>query len=159
MITTALKFKIKDALHTKCKVLFLVGAGISAESGIPTFRGFDGFWTVGSKNYTPQEMGTLEMFQRTPIEVWKWYLYRKKLCAKAAANEGHKALVKFEQLLKDRFALVSQNVDGLHRAAGNSATKTYLIHGDLTYMRCSENCSDDLYELPKELEEKGYQEL
>jgi len=59
MITTELKFKLKDALIKTEKIIFLVGAGISAESGIPTFRGFDGFWTIGSKNYTPQEMGTL----------------------------------------------------------------------------------------------------
>ena len=63
MISTELKFKLKDQLNTDKNILFLVGAGLSAESGIPTFRGFDGFWTVGSENYTPQEMGTYEMFQ------------------------------------------------------------------------------------------------
>ncbi|HEY3593863.1 MAG TPA: Sir2 family NAD-dependent protein deacetylase, partial [Polyangiaceae bacterium] len=57
-------------------VVFLTGAGISAESGIPTFRGKDGYWTIGSSHYTPMQMATLEMFERSPSEVWSWYLYR-----------------------------------------------------------------------------------
>jgi len=100
-------------------------------------------------------MGTLEMFQSAPIEVWKWYIYRKKICSKAIPNQGHQTLVKFEKLLNSKFELVSQNVDGLHQAAGNSAKKTHLIHGDLRYMRCSKNCSDELYLIPNNLSEKN----
>jgi len=131
--------------------MVLLGAGLSAESGIPTFRGFDGYWTIGSKNYTPQEMGTYQMFTRNPYEVWKWYLYRAKICKEASPNPGHHALVAFEELLQDRFVLVSQNVDGLHFEAGNGAERLLLIHGDLRYMRCSKECSTELYPIPPDL--------
>ena len=145
---TAIKFKLQDAIHSKQPILFLVGAGLSAESGIPTFRGSDGYWTVGSENYTPQEMGTLEMFKKYPIAVWKWYWHRMKICAKAKPNKSHKLLVEFEKLLSNQFALISQNVDGLHKQAGSSDERLYLIHGDLNYMRCSKDCCETLFELP-----------
>lgn len=147
--------EIRDAIITAIKkeekITFLIGAGLSAESGIPTFRGFDGYWTVGSDNYTPEEMGTYELFSQNPYAVWNWYLYRAGICNAANPNPGHFALGKFEQLLGDQFALVSQNVDGLHFRAGSSEFQTYLIHGDLRYMRCAKECSSSLFPLPASL--------
>lgn len=136
------------------KLTFLVGAGLSAESGIPTFRGQDGFWTVGSRNETPQSMGTKRMFNVNADEVWRWYLYRFSLCSQAQPNDGHKALSRIERLIGDRFALISQNVDGLHFRKESKISSLYLIHGDLRYMRCSEECSKELYPIPDALFKK-----
>ena len=121
-------------------VIFLTGAGLSAESGIPTFRGTEGYWGVGSHNYHPQEMATGQAFSKMPWEVWAWYLYRRTVCHQAQPNAAHKALVSAEQLLQERFLLVTQNVDGLHLRAGNSPKKTYEIHGNIDYLRCSNEC-------------------
>jgi NAD-dependent deacetylase len=130
------------------RVLALTGAGISAESGIPTFRGKDGFWVVGSRNYMPQEMATLEMFTRNPGEVWRWYLYRFGVCRGALPNAGHRALAALDQALGERFHLVTQNIDGLHLRAGASPDRTYCIHGDAAFVRCAEECSGELLPMP-----------
>lgn len=136
----------------------LTGAGLSADSGIPTFRDIDGFWTVGSKNYMPEEMGTLRMFRQKPLEVWKWFLYRNTICSKALPNKGHYAITELEKLFGDRFRLITQNVDGLHRKAGTSEKRTYLIHGTLEKVRCGEECSKAFYPFPDFAFEKN-QEL
>jgi len=122
------------------KVCILTGAGISAESGIPTFRGNDGYWVVGSRNYMPEEMATRRMFQRQPDEVWRWYLYRFGICRNFDPNPAHRALVELERHFSDRFHLVTQNIDGLHRRAGSSIERTYCIHGDAAWVRCSDDC-------------------
>lgn len=122
------------------KVIFLTGAGISAESGIPTFRGGEGYWTVGSQNYHPQELATHHAFSMMPETVWDWYLYRRRICRGAAPNEGHTALVALEMLLGSRFLLITQNVDGLHLRAGNGSHCTHEIHGNIDYFRCSREC-------------------
>ncbi|TWV96224.1 SIR2 family NAD-dependent protein deacylase [Chitinophaga pinensis] len=140
------------------KLTVLTGAGLSADSGIPTFRDKDGFWTVGSENYTPQEMGTYEMFWRKPMEVWKWFLYRKTLCSKAEPNAGHFAIKQLEDIFGDRFQLITQNVDGLHTRALSAPEKTYFIHGTLDKSRCGDECSKDFYPFPDIHFEKG-QEL
>ncbi len=127
-----------DALleHTQPKrVVITTGAGISAESGIPTFRGAEGYWTVGSREYHPQEMATQAAFRTMPREVWRWYLYRKGICNAAEPNAAHHALVGLEQALGDRFTLVTQNVDGLHLRAGNTIARTIQVHGNTDYMR------------------------
>ncbi len=116
-------------------VLFLTGAGISAESGIPTFRGPEGYWTIGSRNYHPTELATRAAFERMPREVWAWYLYRRAVCRAAAPNEAHLALVELERALRDRFLLLTQNVDGLHLRAGSEPRRTYQIHGNIDFMR------------------------
>ena len=77
----------------KGRVVVLTGAGISAESGIPTFRGKEGYWVVGSRNHMPQEMATHAMFTIRPDEVWRWYLYRFGVVRHAEPNAGHRALV------------------------------------------------------------------
>lgn len=117
-------------------ILFLTGAGISAESGIPTFRGPEGYWSVGSRNYRPEELATHAAFSRMPEEVWAWYLYRRAVCRAARPNAAHMALVDAERALGDRFTLVTQNVDGLHLRAGNTAERTLQIHGNIDFFRC-----------------------
>ncbi len=120
------------------RVVFVTGAGISAQSGIPTFRGKEGYWTVGSREYHPQEMATQAAFQRMPREVWRWYLYRKGVCNAAKPNPAHFALAQLEAKLEDRFTLVTQNVDGLHLIAGNSLARTLQVHGNTDFMRATE---------------------
>ncbi|HLT40204.1 MAG TPA: Sir2 family NAD-dependent protein deacetylase [Enhygromyxa sp.] len=117
------------------RVVVVTGAGISAESGIPTFRGPEGYWTVGSREYHPQEMATQAAFRNMPREVWRWYLYRKGVCNAARPNPAHVALAQLEEKLGDRFTLVTQNVDGLHLIAGNSLERTLQVHGNTDYMR------------------------
>src|SRR5262245_44328807 len=95
-------------------LVFLTGAGISAESGIPTFRGPEGYWRVGSVNYRPEEMATHAFFVEMPDEVWRWYAMRRDTCRRASPNAAHLALVALEAELGDAFLLVTQNVDGLH---------------------------------------------
>ena len=136
-------------------ITVLTGAGISAESGIPTFRGPEGYWTVGSKEYHPQEMATYRMFQRDPNEVWKWYLYRMGICRRAQPNAGHRAIVNLEELFGDRLTLITQNVDNLHLRAGNSLDRTYQIHGNLFFTRCAAECSAEVYPLPQDVPPKA----
>ncbi|MBT8465711.1 MAG: RNA polymerase subunit sigma [Myxococcales bacterium] len=139
-------------------VLWLTGAGISAESGIPTFRGKEGYWRVGSRNYQPEEMATRSAFEAMPEEVWAWYLYRRGVCRGAEPNAAHLALAKAEQRGGDRFLLVTQNVDGLHLRAGNTLERTYQIHGNIDFMRCSEECLPAPVPMPDRVEvtwEKG----
>jgi NAD-dependent deacetylase len=132
-------------------IVVLTGAGISAESGIPTFRGSDGYWTVGSTVYHPQELATQSAFRRMPVEVWQWYLYRRTVCRRAQPNRAHEALVRLEQGLGNRFRLITQNVDGLHLRAGQSPERTYQIHGNIDFMRCADECSTQLTPVPAEI--------
>lgn len=139
-------------------VLWLTGAGISAESGIPTFRGPEGYWRVGSRNYQPQEMATWSAFQAMPEEVWAWYLYRRGVCRAAEPNAAHRALAEAEQNSGDRFVLITQNVDGLHLRAGNTLDRTYQIHGNIDFMRCSRECLPAPVPMPESIDvawEKG----
>ncbi len=146
-------FTVKDK-----QLVILTGAGISAESGIPTFRGPEGYWTVGSREYRPEEMATLQMFRSNPDDVWQWYLYRLGICRRATPNAGHRAVAQIEELLQDRFTLITQNVDGLHRRAGNSSSRTYQIHGNINFMRCSAECTHDIFPIPSRLQPKSKHE-
>ena len=132
-------------------IVFLTGAGISAESGIPTFRGAEGYWRVGARNYQPMEMATAVAFARMPAEVWRWYLFRRGVCRAAAPNVAHLALVGLEQRLGDRFLLVTQNVDGLHLRAGSSPERTFQIHGNIDFCRCIRGCSPTIRAMPPAL--------
>jgi NAD-dependent deacetylase len=129
-------------------MVVLSGAGISAESGIPTFRGKEGYWVVGSREYQPQEMATHATFARDPEAVWAWYLYRLGVCRAARPNAGHEAVVQLERLLGDRFLLITQNVDGLHLRAGSSADRTYQIHGNIDFCRCDAECGQPIFPFP-----------
>lgn len=136
-------------------ITVMTGAGISAESGIPTFRGPEGYWTFGSQVYHPQEMATFSMFSKYPEEVWRWYLYRMGVCGNAEPNPGHYALADMEATFGNRFTLITQNVDGLHLTAGNSADKTMQIHGNVYHMRCAKECSPEVYPIPEEVPGKA----
>jgi len=104
--------------------LYITGAGVSADSAIPTFRGRDGFWTVGSVNYTPQEMATRSMYQSKPAEFLKWYYHRFATYRNHGPNPVH-------HWLADK-NLITQNIDGLDAKAGN---QDYIaIHGRLDQM-------------------------
>lgn len=139
---------LRNCISENKKVNFLVGAGLSAESGIPTFRGKDGFWKVGSVNYKAQEIATQAMFQAQPQEVWKWYLHRISTVHGVEPNTSHHKLKQIEDLLEDSFVLISQNVDNLHLRAGNSLNRTHLIHGDTEKVRCNAECTTELYPFP-----------
>jgi NAD-dependent deacetylase len=103
------------------EILYITGAGVSADSGIPTFRGKDGFWSIGSKNYTPQEMATRHMYESNPGQFLLWYYKRFAKYRKAIPNLVHRWLADKN--------LITQNIDGLDGKAGNS---TYIpIHGRL----------------------------
>jgi NAD-dependent deacetylase len=144
--------------HNRGLVLWLTGAGVSAESGIPTFRGKEGYWRIGSRNYHPQELVTWSAFQEMPDDIWSWYLYRRGVCRAASPNPAHRALVRAEQRTGDGFLLVTQNVDGLHLRAGNSDERTYQIHGNIDFMRCSRECLVAPIPIPEEIDvvwEKG----
>jgi NAD-dependent deacetylase len=110
-------------------VLVLTGAGVSAESGVPTFRGPEGLW----KDFRPEELANREAFLRDPALVWKWYLWRRQRIKRAQPNPGHAALARLE-IKKERFWLVTQNVDGLHDRAGSK--RILKLHGDIWMMEC-----------------------
>jgi NAD-dependent deacetylase len=130
-------------------VVVLTGAGVSAESGIPTFRGKEGYWTVGAREYHPQELATFEAFSAMPWEVWAWYLYRRGVCRAAEPNAAHRAIVRWDEGLGERFALITQNVDGLHRRAGSPTARTFPIHGDIGLMRCAKECGPERVPIPE----------
>ncbi len=109
----------------------LTGAGISAESGIPTFRASDGLW----ENHPIEEVATPEGFERDPRLVWRFYNARRASVAQAQPNPGHRALVALEQRYQDGFTLITQNVDGLHTLAGNRSVLE--LHGSLRRTRCT----------------------
>ena len=113
-------------------VAVLTGAGISADSGVPTFRGAEGLW----KNFRPEELASPTAFERDPKLVWEWYNWRRELLSTKKPNEAHDALAKLESQIEN-FWLITQNVDGLHRAAGS--TKLSEIHGNIWKVRCT-NC-------------------
>jgi len=117
------------------RVLVITGAGVSAESGIPTFRGKDGYW----RNLDPAKLATPEAFARDPELVWEWYRERRQRICNAQPNAAHAAIAKLARHA-DEFLLVTQNVDDLHARAGLPKEKMVQIHGDIFVTRCS-RCS------------------
>jgi len=114
------------------RVLVLTGAGVSAESGIPTFRGKDGYW----RNLDPARLATPEAFARDPKLVWEWYRERRERIRNAQPNAAHVTITRLAQQA-DEFLLVTQNVDDLHARAGLPKEKMVQIHGDIFLTRCS----------------------
>lgn len=112
------------------RVVVLTGAGVSAESGVPTFRGAEGLW----RKHDPMELATPEAFERDPRGVWAWYRWRQDLIRGCAPNAGHHALAKLQRSVPD-FLLVTQNVDGLHVTAGS--TDVVELHGNIYADRCT----------------------
>ncbi|MBZ5631840.1 MAG: NAD-dependent deacylase [Acidobacteriia bacterium] len=121
---------IRDLLRTARSIAVLTGAGISAESGIPTFRDAGGLW----KNFRAEDLATPQAFARDPKFVWEWYDWRRSLIAKAEPNAGHHALAELEKRAA-KFTLITQNVDGLHDRAGS--THILKVHGDIWTLRCT----------------------
>jgi len=114
------------------RLLVITGAGISAESGIPTFRGKDGCW----RNLDLAKLATPEAFAKDPELVWRWYRERRQRIRNAQPNPAHKAIAKLAQHAQE-FLLVTQNVDDLHARAGSPKEKMVQIHGDIFVTRCS----------------------
>ncbi len=123
------------------RVLVLTGAGVSAESGIPTFRGKDGYWRSrqSGSDLDPMKLATPEAFAENPQLVWEWYRERRERIRKARPNPAHDAIARLSKLAGE-FLLVTQNVDDLHARAGLGAEKMVQIHGDIFVTRCS-RCS------------------
>jgi len=122
---------VRERLKAAKRPIALTGAGVSAESGVPTFRGSEGLW----RNFSPQDLATPEAFERDPVLVWEWYDWRRSLIAKISPNPAHYALAELERRSPE-FTLITQNVDGLHRAAGSS--RVMEIHGSIWTVRCTE---------------------
>jgi len=134
--------EVRARLATARAVTVLTGAGISADSGVPTFRGADGLW----RNFRAEDLATPEAFARDPRLVWEWYNWRRELIATKKPNPAHYAVAELERRL-ERFWLITQNVDGLHRTAGSQ--KLSEIHGNIWKVRCT-RCSrvDENREVP-----------
>ena len=111
------------------RCVVLTGAGISAESGVPTFRGKEGLWG----KFRPEELATMDAFMANPNIVWEWYKWRRNLLADVRPNPGHQALAAMEKWF-DSFVLVTQNVDGLHRIAGSQDVLE--LHGNILHNKC-----------------------
>jgi NAD-dependent deacetylase len=126
--------RAREALAVARSIVVLTGAGISAESGIPTFRdAMTGLWA----RYRPEDLATPEAFQRDPRTVWDWYAWRRERVATVAPNAGHEALARLERQAAARgasFLLVTQNVDGLHAAAGSR--NLVELHGNIRRVKC-----------------------
>ncbi len=122
--------EIRASLESASSIAALTGAGVSAESGIPTFRGPGGLW----RNFRPEDLATPEAFARDPKLVWEWYDWRRSVIAAAQPNAAHIALAELERSAKN-FTLITQNVDGLHDRAGSG--RVLKVHGDIWVLRCS----------------------
>lgn len=121
---------VKQQLAAAQSVTVLTGAGISADSGVPTFRGAAGLW----KNVRAEDLATPEAFERDPRLVWEWYNWRRELIATKQPNDAHKTIAELERRCPN-FWLITQNVDGLHRDAGSR--KLSEIHGNIWMVRCT----------------------
>lgn len=144
--------RLRELLGSASRIVVLSGAGVSAESGIPTFRGAGGLW----RNYSPEQLATPEAFANNPRLVWEWYDWRRTIIRKAEPNRGHRALAELERRkgsvkaakqasgtgpasvsgtdTDSGFTLVTQNVDGLHNRAGSR--NTVHLHGDIWQVNC-----------------------
>ncbi|SMH72097.1 SIR2 family NAD-dependent protein deacylase [Candidatus Nitrosotalea okcheonensis] len=120
---------ISDKLRQAKKIVFVTGAGISQESGIPTFRGKDGFW----RKYDPMKLATIDAFYEDPKLVWEWYEERRKNILDANPNPGHVAIAELEKY--KQISVLTQNIDGLHQRAGSSSV--YELHGSIITIRCT----------------------
>jgi NAD-dependent deacetylase len=138
------------AISPTDRIFILTGAGVSAESGIPTFRGVGGLW----RNYRIEDVASPDAWQRDPRMVWEFYSVRRKVASAAKPNPAHFALAKLERDLGERLFLCTQNVDNLHEQGGSR--RVIHMHGELFKSRC-DTCDrppfDDanLYEPPAEI--------
>jgi len=129
-------------LRPGARITVLTGAGVSAASGVPTFRGADGLW----KNFRPETLATAEAFSRDPRLVWEWYAWRRARIASCEPNPAHHALAEWSRRFP-HFTLITQNVDGLHERAFETATArpagpmdVIRLHGSIWEVRCWDHC-------------------
>ncbi len=127
--------RVSQRLSALRSVCCLTGAGVSAESGVPTFRGQGGFW----QGRRAEEVATPQAFQRDPEGVWEFYNYRRKKLLDCKPNAGHAAIVDLEAIFDD-WTLITQNVDGLHRQAGSQ--NIVELHGNIWTTRCTACCQE-----------------
>lgn len=120
-------------LRSASRITVLTGSGMSAASGIPTFRGSGGLW----RNFRPEDLATPDAFDRDPVTVWEWYDWRRGLIAAARPNRGHEILAAWS-IRHPGFTLLTQNVDGLHERAG--AAGVVRLHGSIWELRCQAGC-------------------
>jgi NAD-dependent deacetylase len=121
--------QISDRLKKAKKIAFVTGAGISQESGIPTFRGKDGLW----RKYDPMKLATIDAFYEDPKLVWEWYEERRQNILAANPNPGHLSIAELERY--KQVSVLTQNIDGLHQRAGS--TQVYELHGSIITIKCT----------------------
>ena len=124
--------EVRARLRSATRVTVVTGAGVSAASGIPTFRGSGGLW----RNFRPEQLATPEAFRRDPRLVWEWYDWRRGLIASCAPNPAHEVIAHWSE--SPGFTLVTQNVDGLHERAGTRNVVRY--HGSIWTLKCAAAC-------------------
>jgi NAD-dependent deacetylase len=134
MSTTDAIQQAADLIKQAHKIVVLTGAGVSKESGVPTFRdAMDGLWA----KYDPQELATPQAFEQNPTLVWDWYTWRRQLASKVKPNPGHLALAQLEKRYPST-TIITQNVDDLHEQAG---TKNIIhLHGNIAQSKCYDDC-------------------
>jgi NAD-dependent deacetylase len=130
-VTVPLLATARSLINSAERIFVLTGAGISAESGIPTFRGAGGLW----KSYRPEDLATPEAFARDPRLLWEWYGWRRDIVLRCAPNAAHAALARAAE--QRAMAIATQNVDGLHAAAGTPDRALVELHGSLFRIRCT----------------------
>jgi NAD-dependent deacetylase len=127
---------LADRLRTARRIAVLTGAGVSAASGVPTFRGEEGLW----RRYRPEDLATAEAFARDPALLWEWYGWRRETIARCAPNAAHDVLARWSRD-GERVTVVTQNVDDLHLRAGTE--RLVRLHGSIWELSCSIGCSAD----------------
>jgi NAD-dependent protein deacetylase/lipoamidase len=126
--------QIARRLRPDARITILTGAGVSAASGVPTFRGPDGLW----KNFRPESLATPAAFQRDPRLVWEWYDWRRQILSTKKPNRAHEVLAAWSRRYSN-LTLITQNVDGLHEKAGTE--NVIRFHGSIWEVGCWENCA------------------
>ncbi|MBD3332048.1 NAD-dependent protein deacylase [candidate division GN15 bacterium] len=132
--------QIAELLQNSRRCAVLTGAGISAESGVPTFRGEEGLWG----KFRPEELASMDAFMANPKMVWEWYNWRRQLMGDVKPNPGHHALADLEQIMPS-FWVITQNVDGLHKMAGSG--NILELHGNIhrnKCVKCNQLCGEDV---------------
>jgi NAD-dependent deacetylase len=124
--------ELRTRLHAARRITVLTGAGVSAASGVPTFRGAGGLW----RSFRAEDLATPEAFVRDPRLVWEWYDWRRSIIAACSPNPAHDALARWTE--RDGVTLITQNVDGLHERAG--ARDVIRFHGSIWHLRCAQGC-------------------
>jgi NAD-dependent deacetylase len=124
---------LASRLAADTRITVLTGAGVSAASGVPTFRGSGGLW----KKFRPETLATPEAFAKDPHTVWEWYQWRRQMIAACEPNAAHQVLARWSRHFPN-FTLITQNVDGLHESAGTA--NVVRLHGSIWDVSCWQNC-------------------